>query len=268
MKFRLYAEYPTDENLKNLSCLSSPADVIVAAHSLDEFSGLQEKIKDISPYVGKVGYWPVLDKKEGYWISPYSDPVALDRIFGEIEKKAQDSPLLVMLDLERPLVAHGIKTTLKGLNGFRKKKRKIKEFIRSSKDKGIEVVSAESNTFFVPEAVQRLEGIAYDPNEVDYEKVKMVYTSIGKFAGNIGHVVAKHMLKREVRKGVEKYGDKFGIGIGCLSTGVLGYEPLMTPEEFEEDIITAEEAGVKNAYVFDVKGLNPKFSEKIKKHSS
>src|SRR3989344_2037979 len=95
MQVSFFEEFPTKSNLEKLKLVSWPTKVYLAARSLEEFNKLKKKIK----YKNKeFVYWPVLDKKEGYWISLFSRRKALLRIFKELKDK--NTP--VMLDLELP----------------------------------------------------------------------------------------------------------------------------------------------------------------------
>jgi len=272
MKYSVYCEYPNEENLGNLSHLEFPLDVIVCAENLREFEGLQRQIKQSSSNVNRVGYWPKLDKKEGYWICPFSDENALNGVFGELEERVtQDENLLLMLDLEPPVLLDP-KRMITGLKGFTRKKQRLKKFISDSKSKNIDVIGSEVATFKIPEVIQRTLGLAFDPDEIDYEKVKLVYTSFVKLAPGLIREPAqrfmRYLLKRETKKGIEKYGDKFSVGLGCLSKGVLGYEPILIPEDFRADLETVNNQGLKKVYVYDLKGINKDYASVMKEYHS
>ena len=64
MKFKIYEEFPNEENLSNLDYFDFPIELVLAAKSLDEFEALEEKLKKGN--VKNVVYWPLLSKEEGY----------------------------------------------------------------------------------------------------------------------------------------------------------------------------------------------------------
>mgnify|MGYP001588836880 FL=1 len=94
MQICFFEEFPTKENLAKIKYVSFPTKLYLAAKSLEEF----ENIKISSPHVKEKIYWPILDKKEGYWFSPFSKRKALERIFAELKGKN----ISVMIDSELP----------------------------------------------------------------------------------------------------------------------------------------------------------------------
>jgi hypothetical protein len=258
MEIILYSDFP-EGDLKNLNNLGFPAKVIAGAKSLSEFKRVESRIKESKNVTG-VGYWPTLSRDEGYWISPWSNSDGLDRIFGQIEEREDKSQMRVLLDLEPPYLVKK-KQMLTGLRGFGKKKQKIKQFIERAKQNNIQIVSAELPRFVGSEYLQRLCGIAYDPNEIDYEKVKMAYTSLMTQFG-IPRNQARQLLEREARIGHELFGNKFGIGLGCTAkSGLKLDERILTPQELREDLEIIQNEGIEKAYIYSLRGLTPDYAE-------
>ena len=94
MLISFFEEFPTEENLAKLKHITWPTKLYIAAKSVKEFSDIKEKIKN--KRIREFTYWPILEKHEGYWISPFSKRSALKRTLNEIRE------MPVMLDLERP----------------------------------------------------------------------------------------------------------------------------------------------------------------------
>src|SRR3989338_2361037 len=94
MIISFFEEFQTKKNLAKLSFINFPTKLYLAARSMKEFNVIKSSIKH--KYVQEIIYWPILEKKEGYWISPFSNRQALKRIFHEVK----DVP--IMLDLELP----------------------------------------------------------------------------------------------------------------------------------------------------------------------
>ena len=127
------------------------------------------------------------------------------------------------------------------------------------------IITAERPNIF-PEWFNGIFGMSFNPNKYGNEKVKMIYTSLGKYGGKIGAWIFKKWFERVAKKWSKKYGDKFVIGIGCTTTGILGDEPLITKEEFERDLKFAKENNVKKVAIFRLGGLDKDFVRILKKY--
>jgi len=270
MDVKIHAEYPTDENLSRLDNVDFPVDVFVASRSLHEFKELERQILHTYENVKSVGYWPLLSVNEGYWVSPWSDERSLDRVFGEIREGANPgSPLLVMLDLEPPFFMNKCQM-IRGLSGFNRKKKKIGKMLEDKCD-SLRLISLGFPDYLVPGTsfIKELLGLEFEGPGT--EKVNMFYSSFANYAPHLlsqsSRAVVKGLLRREVRKGLQTYGDRFGIGLGCLHTGALGNEPLLRSEEFKEDLDIVRIAGVQNVYVYSLDGINPDNAQIIRDYA-
>ena len=124
MRISFFEEFSTKSNLEKLKLVSWPTKVYLAAKSLEEFNKIKKNIKDKN--IEELVYWPVLDKREGYWISPFSRKKALLRIFKELK----DKKISVMLDLEFPTRQNFWLYLIEWFNFF-KNKRLIDQFIQN-----------------------------------------------------------------------------------------------------------------------------------------
>src|SRR3989338_4984631 len=97
MLISFFEEFPIPENLAKLDLVTWKTKLYLAASGLTTFKLLQQQI-DPKKNILETIYWPVLKKKEGYWISPFSQRKALQNIFDELKKEV----VPVMLDLELP----------------------------------------------------------------------------------------------------------------------------------------------------------------------
>ena len=70
-------------------------------------------------------------------------------------------------------------------------------------------------------------------------------------------------LKKVCKEGVEKYGARFKIGLGCIATGISGTEPLLSPQELAEDLYMAKENKVSEAIIFRSGGLTEDYIKAI-----
>ncbi len=247
MIISFFEEYPTQKNMQKLKLVKWPTKLYIAARSVNEFEQIKKRIKN--KYVKEIVYWPILERNEGYWISPFSQRKALNKIFKELEGKN----IPVMLDLELPITRNQ-RLLLTQLFSFMGNKKLIREFIQNYKGK---VYLAE----YHPQGTQKerileLMGLHY-PNPNVYV-IKMMYHSM--------HSVNEENVRREFRQGVEGFGSKFIAGLGTIATGVLGNEPVYLPEDLKRELEIAEKEGVKEVIIFRLGGLNEEYIEAI--HSS
>lgn len=242
MNISLFEEFPTEENLKKLDLIAFPIKLYVAAHSLNEFNAICRKIEN--KRVKEVIYWPVLSKREGYWISPFSSRKALQRILGELQ--GQEIP--VMLDLELPTTQNAWLYFAAGLWFFRNKML-IRSFIERYQR---EIYLAE----YYPqgafkERMLRSLGLHYDAKKV--KVIKMFYHSLHNFS--------EDFLRRELEKGFKKRGEIFLIGFGTTAQGIHETERILLPEQLRNDLEIVREIGIKEVVIFRLGGLNKKFVE-------
>ncbi|MCD6081771.1 hypothetical protein J7J56_02650 [candidate division WOR-3 bacterium] len=238
MRISFFEEFPTLENLTKLDMLGYQTTVYVAAYSYTEFEHIQEFIKPHDTV-----YWIVLRKFEGYWISPLASHCALRRALDEI----WDKDIKVMLDLEPPLVAPW--RYVVGWKDFTRNKAMIQRFIDEARP---QVILCEKPA--VDEQLRAL-GLSY-VGEV--ECIKMVYTSI-----MLRKQYRETLLRKVCETGVEKYGVRFKIGLGCIAKGVTKLERLLSPEALYHDLKIVSECGVDEAVIYRLGGLNEAYLDVI-----
>mgnify|MGYP001281841321 CR=1 FL=1 len=230
MEISFFEEFPIESNLRKLELVNFSTKLYLAAKSLNEFNKI--KIKNSI-------YWPVLDKKEGYWISPFSTRKALLRIFNEL--KNENIP--VMLDLELPTTQNPW-LYLKSFNFFRNKNL-IKSFINNYQG---EVYLAE----YYPkgkwkEAVLSWLGLHYKNAKI----IKMLYHSLHNFS--------ERFVKNELQKGVNEFGKDYLVALGTISVGIHGNDPILSAKQLKQDLRLAKLAGVKEVIIFRLAGLNKRY---------
>ena len=240
MQISYFEEFSTKNNLNKLKLIKNHTKLYLAASSLEEFSATSKRL-DRSK-LKEVVYWPILSKKEGYWISPFSRRSALKRIFLELK----DQTLAVMLDLELPTTKNPWLYFTQFVNFFRNK-HLISNFIEKYAG---QIYLAE----YYPEGEKKerimgLLGIHY--KNIKVKVIKMFYHSLHDF--NVG------FMNRELKRGVEEFGDNYLIAFGTIARGISGNEPLLKPEQLRQDLELAEKAGVKEVIIFRLGGLNKKY---------
>ncbi len=264
MKLSVFEEYPIAANLSHLEQLrrlarrgATEIELFIAADSLDRFYTIADPLLDAYPFIS-VGYWPLLAPEEGYWLSPFSAPQALTRLLHELTARDTSERLLLLWDAELPVLDPS--RLVKHAPSFAASKRQIQTFFERSAEQGIELVSCEYPTQFVPEPLQRALGIAFSPTRYRIRKIKMAYTSMkARFSPLLGmrtaRFVARTMLARELAVNTARYGSRFGIALGCLATGALEDEPIISASELASDLALARRFQVERVYLYRLGGL-------------
>lgn len=237
MLISFFEEFPTEDTLAKLKLVTWPTKLYIAANSVEQFRAVTSVVRHNQNLLEAI-YWPILKKKEGYWISPFSKQTALQHLFEELEHKK----ISVMLDLELPTTQNPWLYLSEFLN-FRKDKKMIHSFLCHHPG---ETYLCE---YSAPEkSLQRL-GLHYVSKKS--KVMKMLYHSV--------HYYSAEKLKFEMQQGMQKYGDNYIVGFGTIAVGVGGNEPLLSPAQLEKDLQIAKEVGVKEVVLFRLGGLNKKY---------
>ena len=243
MLISFFEEFPTAENLAKLKLITWPTKLYVAAKSVEEFKKTKKSIKN-KQQIQECIYWPILEKKEGYWISPFSKRKALLRIFDEL--KHQTIP--VMLDLELPITRNPFLFLTQLLN-FTRNKNTIKDFIVNYKGK---VYLAE----YYPEGKRKEQllqkvGLHYPKAIV----IKMLYHSLHQFS--------PESIKYEINQGNKEHAQLI-LAFGTIAAGITKKEPLLSSQQLKKDVILAKKLGVKEVIIFRLGGLNREYLKILK----
>jgi len=244
MRISFFEEFPTKDNLSKIKYVDFPTKVYLGAKSLEEF----KKIKVNSKHVKKKIYWPILERKEGYWLSPFSKRSAVNRVFNELKR----SNVPVMIDAELPWSQNPI-LFLTQLPYFFSNRRKLRNIIRKHK----EVYTAE---YFPSSKIAAMSmyflGLTFKSK--NHSPIKMFYSSM--------HDVGEFFMKREIKIMQKRYGKKLCIGLGTLTHGILGFEPTLSPEKLDRDLRICRELEINEVIIFRLGGMNKKYGKVIKKY--
>ncbi len=213
---------------------------------------LEKEILSKQLQVTEVVYWPTLKLSEGYWISPWSDPVALDRLFAELlleqkrRVKQQLPALSVMLDFEPPKQKRQI---AKRFFSFSANRARIVQFLVDAKEAGINLSNIEMS--HLPESLVWLLGLGYSAAAFGHTNIAMYYSSfIRPF---VGHVIGRWRFSRKVRKFAKR---NMMVGIGLIAPGIHNIEPCYGARELKEDLQASINASVSEVIVFRLGGMN------------
>jgi len=251
MKINFFEEFPTRENLEKARLIDFETVIYIAAKNLEEFGEYARKVKEINEKVTPA-YWPVLEKGEGYWMSPFSDTKALERIINELNGVKE--PLKILWDCELPLKKWQIGTRI---FSFYKNRKKIRGFIKNHPS-NLEIHTAE-NVFYsglVHQVMEKM-GLTFDPAIYPHKRIAMFYTSN-----------KPRMLFETVVYQIETYQKRYhdlAAGLGTISVGIHGNEPILSSVDLANDFSAVRKAGVKEVVIFRLGGLNKSYMEVINK---
>lgn len=256
MKINFFEEFPNDKNLAKLKLVRFPSVIYVAASSLKNLESIKEKISKVNPGV-EVAYWPILEKS--YWVSPFSYTFELKKLYEDLLKNKKDKPLKILIDLELPLLNK--KLFFLNLFSFFKNKRLIKKIFTDAKKLNIEILTAE---YPIPSRLiqKKLEwaGVSYPINEYPHRKISMLYSSMIK-----KNFILKKM-KQHIEKRSREIGERLQVGLGTIAGGILGNEPILTPENLDKDLSFCKKQKINTVVIFRLGGLNTQYLRKIKKY--
>lgn len=239
MIISFFEEFPTNSNLKKLSLVTWPTKLYLAASSLKEFERIAKPLRK-NKRIKEIVYWPTLQKKEGYWISPFSSRKALQRVLDELEGKR----VPVMLDLELPTRQNSL---LYLSFQFGKNKKLLSSFIKTYSGNVYMAEYAHEEPFL------KHFGLDYPSPQVYV--IKMLYRSLHQYPV----FPMKHSLETEKRR----YGHHFLPAFGLLAPGIHGHERCLSPQELLDDLRTAKQMGISEAIIFRLGGLNRAYQKAI-----
>ncbi len=243
MFISFFEEFPTEDTLAKLKLVSWPTKLYVAANNLEQFRAITSTLRHNKRLLEAV-YWPILKKKEGYWISPFSKQSALLHLFTELENKK----IPVMLDLELPTTRNPL-LYLTQFFHFRKHKKLIHSFVCNHPG---ETYLCE---YSAPEKGLQKLGLHYIHKKS--KVMKMMYHSVHKYSDE--------QFRAQLQQGLQQFGENYIVGYGTIALGVGGNEPLLSPEQLEKDLQIAQEVGVKEVVLFRLGGLNKQYVKVLEK---
>jgi len=243
MLISFFEEFPTEDTLAKLKFVSWPTKLYVAANNVQQFRAVTSVVRHDKNLLEAV-YWPILKRKEGYWVSPFSKQSALQHLFEELENKK----IPVMLDLELPTTRNPW-LYLTELFHFNQDKKLIHSFVCNHPGETYLCEYSASG-----KSLQRL-GLHYASKKS--KVMKMMYHSV--------HYYSDEKLRSELQRGLREYGDRYIVGYGTIAVGVGGNEPLLSPQQLEKDLQIAQEVGVKEVVLFRLGGLNKKYVKVLEK---
>ncbi|RLG29539.1 hypothetical protein DRN98_08280 [Methanosarcinales archaeon] len=242
-----FEEFPSQENLLKLRLVDFPTKLYLASKSYKEFLSIKNLAKKLNKNLKEVIWWPVLEKKDGYWISPFANPSAMRKLCSSLQDVNND----VMLDLELPIYKSLI---VKNLFWFGRNKRLLQGCI-SNILKHNKVYTAEYLCSPHRNSILRRFGLSLNPAKHGSFMIKMFYSSM--------HDYNLRKIENFLKQYVKMYGKNFLLGLGVIARGVNNNENLLSPEGLERDLEFAKSLGVRKVIIFRLGGLNKKYVRAI-----
>jgi hypothetical protein len=256
MEINFFEEFPNEESLAKLNLINFPSLIYIAAKSLEEFNIIKDKILEINSTV-ELGYWPILEKS--YWISPFSYTFELRKLYDDLLKNKKDKYLKILIDLELPFLTP--KLFFWNLFSFFKNKKIIRKIFTDSKKLNIQILVFE---YPIPSKIiqKKFEwlGISYPIEKYPHKKIVMFYSSM------IKNKFLLEKIKKDIAKRSLELGKNLQIGLGTIAIGIFGNEPILKPENLDEDLFFCKENKIDSIAIFRLGGLNNLYLKKIKKY--
>jgi hypothetical protein len=261
MKVDFFEEFPTEENLEKAVLIKQPALVYVAAHSLGEFEAAALRLCSVNPSL-RIGYWPVL--KESYWISPFSYTRELRGLKEELENR--DSELDVLLDLELPLLKPSL--FLRNILSFFRNRSVIHELFLLAKDSHIRFSTAEYPTATGIGCIfLKLLGVSYSVKRYGHQRILMFYSSMAKKVLPPFDIDLRKWFRNRLKREIKK-DSSIVLGLGTISVGIFGNEPILSPIELQSDLEYCTRLGLDRVVIFRMGGLSEEYASVIARFTS
>lgn len=247
-----FEEFPNETTLEKITRIDFDTRIYVAARNLSDFYTYEEEFKARNERIREVVYWPILERNNGYWISPWSDQQALERLFEEIKERKDQRILEVLLDLEPPLKI----SRLFNFKDFNQNKRGITQFVRDAKDYNVSISTVEKS--YIPDWILEPLGLSFALEEYGNRKIKMYYSSYRRRI--LPDPIVDKLYERKVKQYAEK---KIRLGLGLIAPGIHNEKHRTSPENLQREIEIATLHGVDEVIIFRLDGLNDDYLSAI-----
>ena len=245
LSINFFEEFPDNQTVKKACELNFSFQLYLAAEDLEQFYLFQSKIKACSSQTELI-YWPTLTLEEGYWISPWSDPQALQELFDKLINRTDQTEMKIMLDLEPPI--HKIQIW-KRRKQAQENQARIRQFLSSAEEHHLEIILVEKA---LPSWLTERVGLSYP--ERQNKRVQMYYSSFRRVL--LPEVIVETKLKQKLKQAAAQ---DFSLGLGLIAPGIHGDEPTYSPEILARELQWASQAGLREVVIFRLGGLTPEY---------
>jgi len=256
-RVHFFEEFPTEETLRPAARMNR-GTVYLAAHSFDEFLQKQLLLQTINPKL-EAAYWPLL--RDSYWFSPYSNPLELVSFYRSLCLRGeQASPLQVLLDLELPLLKRRL---FRENRRYRQVNRQLLERIFEEAPRYRLTIHTAEYPCFGKLSQQLFEylGVSYPIERFSHRKIMMWYSSMIPLR-------LRAFARSGLRWSFERYQDHLLVGIGTISNGIFGHEPILPPSQMREDLLFLRHLGVQEIVIFRLGGMTEPYWDVLEEFSN
>ncbi len=257
MQIHFFEEFPERENLMNARYIRFSSLIYLAAHSFEDFLSCRARLKDINPDL-EAAYWPLL--KDSYWVSPFSYTSELLRLRSELKKYMHKATLKVLMDLELPLTNKNL--IWKNMPVFFRNRNIIRSILMMQEKYNYQVRTAiypAPSKFHA--ILMRFFGVSYPQRRYRHKNIIMYYTSMIKKKSTLQGI--KRMIRRGRYRGGRLLPARNDLGLGTIATGILSYEPKLSPQGLRKDLAFAQSNGIETAVIFRLGGLDKDYLDVI-----
>lgn len=249
MQINFFEEFPNTENLQKIALIPFPSIIFIAAYCLAEFKEYRNILLKYNSKA-EAAYWPLF--KKSYWLSGFTYTDEIINLYNDLKNNKQEETLKILLDLELPLL--NPKLFYKNIFKIRNNKKIIQQIFSETKSLNIEIHTAEYP--FGNKIIQELFsllGASFSLIKYPHYRIVMFYTSMLK------NTFIKKQISRFIINRSKTHLNNFQVGLGCTAIGILGDEPIITPENLEKDFAFLKENGIKSTTIFRLGGLNDEY---------
>ena len=235
VRIGLYEEFPGSDRLDKLRQVDFPVSLALAASSRAQFLQLRDTVRREYPQVRDVLFWPLLTPDEGYYPGAWSDATAVRRA----AREAEGLPVLWDLELPRNPARPSLRDWWRNrtfIDALLQQRAEPTHIWRSSTAMGLD------------SALLRLSALQFDP--LRYRQVSLQLDLYATGAG-----LPDPVLRRVLRCGVERYGDRFIPSFGVLNDGQAATDVFVPTATLQRYLQAARQAGVGEVWVFGANGL-------------
>jgi len=137
---------------------------------------------------------------------------------------------------------------LKNIFSLQRNKKTIRKIIEETCSRGECSIAEYPPTGKIMEKIFRLLGLSYAG--LPYRRILMMYSSMA-------HPRVIQKIKKHVNSLPRT--QELSLGLGTIATGVLGTEPMLSPEDLEMDLQFAQDQNVESVAIFRLGGLDAKY---------
>lgn len=231
----LYEEFPSSDRLDELRQVDFPVSLAIAASSRAGFLQLRDAVRRDYPRVRDVLFWPLLTAGEGYYPGAWSDAAAVQRV----AREADGLPVLWDLELPRAPASPSLRDWWRNrtfLDAWLRQRAEPTHIWRSSTALGLD------------SALLRLSALQFDPLRYRHVSVQLDLYATGDGLPDV-------LLRRVLRCGVERYGDRFIPSFGVLNDGQGAADAFVPTATLQRYLRAARQAGVGEVWLFGASGL-------------